>query len=230
MPDDEYYVEPRYDNYSDNWLTSCIVRSVGGEIVLSNNTDLPVNILKHKHICQVRAITQDMQNISNQKQSVPHTSNQILNSSGKDLYKQISLDPQNEMDRALYAKFQELHEKYSSVFDSDLPGYNGAFGPNEAVVNMGLILPPQRKGRLPLYKKDDLDMFQSKFDELESLGVLANPEEAGVHVKYLNPSFLVKKSRGGHRLVTSFGDVGRYAKSQPALMPNMENTLYEIGQ
>ena len=230
LPDDEYYLEPRYDTNSDKWLYPCIVRSVGGEIVLSNKTDLPINIPKHKHICQVRAITQDMHTISNQNQSVVSSPNKILNSSCNDLYKQISIDPQNHMDRGLYSKFEKLHAKYNTIFDSHLPGYNGAFGPNEAVVNMGPTLPPQRKGRLPLYKKDDLDTLQSKFDELESLGVLATPEEAGVHVEYLNPSFLVKKPRGGHRLVTSFGDVGRYAKPQPALMPNMENTLYEIGQ
>ena len=94
------------------------------------------------------------------------------------------------MDRGLNSKFEKLHAKYNTVFDSHLPGYNGAFGPNEAVVNMGPTLPPQRKGRLPLYKKDDLDTLQSKFDELKSLGVLATPEEAGVHVEYLNPSFL----------------------------------------
>ena len=204
--------------------------SVGGEFVSSNKIDLPINIPKHKHICQVRAITQDMHTISNQNQSVVSSPNKILNSSCNDIYKQISIDPQNYMDRGLYSKFEKLHAKYNTVFDSHLPGYNGAFGPNEAVVNMGPTLPPQRKGRLPLYKKDDLDTLQSKFDELESLGVLATPEEAGVHVEYLNPSFLVKKSRGGHRLVTSFGDVGRYAKPQPALMSNMENTLYEIGQ
>jgi hypothetical protein len=36
LPDDEYCLEPRYDVDSDKWLSPCIVRSVGGEIVLVN--------------------------------------------------------------------------------------------------------------------------------------------------------------------------------------------------
>ena len=48
--------------------------------------------------------------------------------------------------------------------------------------------------------------------------------------EYLNPSFLVKKASGGHRLVTAFADVGRYSKPQPSLMPDVDSTLRQIGQ
>ena len=41
---------------------------------------------------------------------------------------------------------------------------------------------------------------------------------------------MVKKKRGGHRLVTSFGEVGRYAKPQPALTSNIDSILYDISQ
>ena len=51
-----------------------------------------------------------------------------------------------------------------------------------------------------------------------------------MNVEYVNPSFLVKKPRGGHRLVTAFTDVGRYAKPQPSLMPNVDGVLRTIRQ
>ena len=95
---------------------------------------------------------------------------------------------------------------------------------------MGPTQPPQRKGRLPLYAKGKLVQLQDKFDELEKVGVFKKPEDLGVNVEYLNPSFLVKKSNGGFRLVTAFADVGRYSKPQPSLMPNVDSTLRNIAQ
>ena len=61
--------------------------------------------------------------------------------------------------------------------------------------------------------------------------MFAKPEDVGVTVEYLNLSFLVKKPNSlKKRLVTSFGEVGRYSKPQPALMPNIDNVLRAIGK
>ena len=116
------------------------------------------------------------------------------------------------------------------MFDPAIKGYNGAAGPFFARVNMGPVEPPQRKGRLPLYARGKLVELQSKFDELEQVGVFAHPEDVGVAVEYLNPSFLVKKPNGGSRLVTAFADVGRYSKPQPSLLPDVDSTLRQIAR
>ena len=47
--------------------------------------------------------------------------------------------------------------------------------------------------------------------------------------EYVNLSFLVKKSSGGHRLVTAFANVGHFCKLQPSLMPDVDATLRTIG-
>ena len=75
--------------------------------------------------------------------------------------------------------------------------YNGAVGPFEGAVNMGPTQPPKRKGHLPLYGRDKLVQLQDKFDELEEAGVFRRPEDVGISVEYVNPSFLVKKPGGG---------------------------------
>ena len=93
---------------------------------------------------------------------------------------------------------------------------------------MGPVEPPQRKGRLPQYPRNKLVDLQNKFDELEKLGVFKRPEDINVAVKYLNTSFLVKKSNGGYQLVAAFADVGRYSKPQPSLIPNVDSTLRQI--
>ena len=81
---------------------------------------------------------------------------------------------------------------------------------------MGPVEPPQQKDRLPQYARGKLVELQEKFDQLEELHVFKRPEDVGVSVEYLNPSFLVKKPSGGSRLVTAFADVGRYSKPQPS--------------
>lgn len=104
-----------------------------------------------------------------------------------------------------------------------------ATGILEAKVNSP-VQPPQRKGRVPKYSNNQLDILQQKFDELENFGVLKRPEDVGITVEYVNPSFLIKKPNGSFRLVTVFADVGRYSKPQPSLMPDIDSTLRQIAK
>ena len=88
---------------------------------------------------------------------------------------------------------------------------------------MGPVEPPQRKGRLPQYAPNKLVDLQNKFDELEKLGVFKRPEDINVSVEYLYPSFLVKKSNGGYRLVTA--SPSRH--SRQTLIPPFSNRSVE---
>ena len=111
------------------------------------------------------------------------------------------------------------------MFDTKIQGYNGSMGPFEATINMGAIHPPPlplRKGRVPQYARNKLLELHRKFDELENQGAFARPESLGITAEYLNPSFLVKKTSGGFRLVTAFAEVGRYSKPQLSLMPDVD--------
>lgn len=127
-------------------------------------------------------------------------------------------------------EFQHILQENDDVFNPTIVGYNGAAGNFTANVNMGPVLPPKRKGRVPQYSRDKLVELQHKFDKLEEQGVFRKPEDIGVTAEYLNPSFLVKKPNGGFRLVTAFADVGRYSKPQPSLMPDVDSTLRTIGK
>ena len=57
------------------------------------------------------------------------------------------------------------------------------------------------RGRVPQCARNKLLELHRKFDELENQGVFARPESLGITAEYLNPSFLVKKTSGGFRLV-----------------------------
>ena len=140
----------------------------------------------------------------------------------------VSPDPDKLLPDATRLKFQQLLQKYDRAFNPDITSYNSAAGPNQATVNMGPVQPPQRKGRVPQYSRNNLVQLQAKFDELEQAQVFRHPEDLGITVEYLNPSFLVKKLSGGHRLMTAFADVAHYSKPQPSLMPDVNTTLRTI--
>ena len=70
----------------------------------------------------------------------------------------------------------------------------------------------QSKLHAPTYGRDNLQLLQDKFDELESQGVFGRPEDYGVVVEHVSPSFLVKKPSGGYRLVTAFTALSGFTK------------------
>ena len=96
---------------------------------------------------------------------------------------------------------------------------------------MGPIEPPQRKGCVPQYSRDQLDLLMlMQIRRARGPGHLPSPQgyKGCLVVEYLNPSFLVKKRNGEFRLVTAFTDVGRYSKPQPSLMPDVDSTLLRL--
>ena len=108
-------------------------------------------------------------------------------------YLKVAIDPDNILQANERRIFEKINHEFSEAFLTQGKVYNGHSGPIKAVVNMGPVQPPQRKGKLPLYGRSRLVELQSRFDELESNGVFAKPEDIGINVEYLNPSFLVNK-------------------------------------
>ncbi|CAG2238456.1 unnamed protein product [Mytilus edulis] len=164
-------------------------------------------IQRNEHFCRVR-LTTTIDNAPEAPDNIRDikTTNYIDSTHTSQFFKQVSVDPDNLLSPDLQTQFNELLRKFSEVFSPNFEGYNGEIGPFEASVNMGPVQPPQRKG------------------------VFRKPEDVGISVEYINPSFLVKKASGGFRLVTAFADVGRYSKPQPSLMPDVDSTLRTIAQ
>ena len=185
-------------------------------------SDEPQTLKKHEHFCQGRPVyVPEKTENSGPPHATPHQSQTCLHSSA------IKLDPDNLLSAESQAQFITLHKQYDNVFNPTFQGYNGASGPIKTVVNMGPVLPPQRKGRLPQDSRDKLVELQDKFDSFEQQGVFARPDDIGITVEYLNPSFLIKKKSGGYRLVTAFSDVGRYSKPEPS---HVDSTSRSIAQ
>ncbi len=226
-------VEPRIDSPTTPWPSPSLVTSVAGKIRILNDTDNPLTIKKNSHIAQ--ACPAYIPDTSPSRQEPQDTLSarplHDIKKPGVPLHSAaIQLDSSNTLPNIVRSHFYQLHKDFDQVFNPTYPGYNGAAGPIEAVVNMGPTLPPQRKGRLPQYAMNKLVELQEKFDSLEAAGVFVKPEDHGIVAEYLNPSFLIQKPSGGTRLVTAFAEVGRYAKPQPSLMPDVDTTLRQIAQ
>ena len=220
-----------YAKYNEQWLHPQIVPVEDGHITLRNSSYDPVLISRHEQIARLRPVTQLPETCSTDAEATSPDLKPVQNSTLKDVpsYKDISIDPDNILSESQRKQFSVLHEEYQEVFDgSSLGCYNGASGPLEVKINMGPTLPPQRKGKMPLYSRGLLQELQQACDQLEGT-VLLKPEDVGVVAEYLSPSFLVT-SKGKKRLVTAFGEVGQYAKPQQALMPDINEALRRIAE
>ena len=226
-------IQPRTDTQTSKhtkpaciWPEPQIVEAVGSKIRLTNTSQEPKSIGRHEHLSQILP-TADVPSPTTAP-SPPIPSGPVKPKSSPPFSSAVSIDSDKLLSDETRLQFQELLQTYDSVFDPDITGYNGAAGPIQATVNIGPVQPPQRKGRVPQYSRNQLIELQAKFDELEQAQVFRRPEDLGITVEYLNPSFLVKKPSGGHRLVTAFADVARYSKPQPSLMPDVDTTLRTI--
>ena len=217
-------VEPHIDSKLD--VTPHITTCLKGNLRFINSSCLPVKIKRNQHIAVVSRIKDPLAESTTclpprtTKSHAPQVNTSC-----------ISINPDAVEDvKPFEQSFRDVHQRFDHVFSPSFPGYNGRAGPLKATVNVSEALPPQRKGRVPQYSRDKLQLLQDHFDELERLGVFRKPEDVGVNVEYVNPSFLVKKSNNAFHLVTSFGEVAKYCKPAPSLMPNVDSTLRLIGQ
>ena len=212
------------DPDADPWPRPTVTSVVDGKLRVLNDTRAPLRLKKNSHVCKVYSVSKP----SSLPESLPSSPapRAPIQKPGPEL---VSIDPHGLLSDSMRSEFASVVADYASVFDPVFPGYNGAVGSIHGVVNIGSVEPPQRKGRLPQYNRQRLTELQSKFDELESLGIFQKPEDLDVHVEHVHPSFLVNKPGGGTRLVTDFTAVGRYCRPQPSLLPDVESTLRTIG-
>ena len=228
--DTTFALEPRTDTSlskcSDHhWPSPALIQSVNGKIKIPNDSDVPITIKKNEHFAQISKVYEPETSIRESVDSKPKIHLESNTNQHKILVNVDKIIPDS-----IAEKFMMVNEKYKQVFKSSFNGYNGNAGSIAVKVNMGSVEPPQRKGKLPQYSRNKLEELQQKFDELENMGVFAKPEDVGVTVEYLNPSFLVSKSDKSKRLVTAFTEVGKYTKPQPSLLPDVDSTLREIGK
>lgn len=219
-------VEPRIDTktFADyQWPTPQVATIIAGEMSLINDSPDPILVYRNEHLCQVRLTTE----VVPFTDSSPSTAKITPPSKMKPYSAGIILDDQ--LNREQQQEFANIHSEFDDVFQPVIGRYNDFNGRVRARVNIGDTKPPPKKLHAPNYGRSNMEELQDKFDELESQGVFVRPEDVGVAVEYVSPSFLVNKSDGvGKRLVTAFTSIGEYSKTLPISMPTVDDVLRTI--
>ena len=202
---------------SFQWPAVQTIQTIDNEIRLVNTTASPIYIPKNEQICQVRAThivdkivdkNLALNNDFRSKKSVIAPSDLLPPFS-----RHVVIDPNDQLSNEWKEKFVVLNKQFDSVFEPVIGRYNDKSGRLRAHINFGPVLPPSLKLHAPCYGRDNLQILQDKFDELETQGVFARPEDMGVVVQAVSASFLVRKSSGdGYRLVTAFTSLSEYIK------------------
>ena len=238
-------VEPRQDNshynsLSRQWPMPKVYDISDGNLRLTNSSNDPIIVKKNQHICNIQLQVREsevsksmsdaaaIQLISNNVKPQPVST--TLPAKKVTLYSgPVKLNPDKVLSTDESSKFATLLEEYDEIFNPVVTQYNQKSGKCYVEVNMGPIPPPQHKGKVPFYGRNNLIALQDKFDELVKKGVLKRPQDIGVTVENLNTSFLVKKKDTEEmRFVTDFASIKDYCRPTPTLMPDCDSTLREI--
>ena len=161
--DEDFAVEPRSNTFvlpnGSMWPLPDMFTSVAGKIRISNLTNQPQTLKRHEHFCQVHAVSipTEADVCTTQSTSCVKSANMLAFHSDS-----IHLDPDHVFPHDMLTKFKTLSHQYDDVFNQAITGYNGASGPFRAVVNMGPVQPPRRKGRISQYSRDKLVDLQHK--------------------------------------------------------------------
>ena len=237
-------IEPRWDSHcnkiaskiSQLWPTPQIIDINKGTVHITNESSEPVIVKRLEHIGQIQPLMKEDSSSTHLKESAVMKPNPPVNVLNRPIIKtsdysaSVEVNPHKTLSAADESKFKQLLKTYDQVFSPVTGTYNGKFGECFVEINMGNNLPPQRKGRVPFYGRDNLEMLQQKFDDLEKMGVFSRPQDIGVSVENTNPSFLVNKPHSSDkRLVTDFASISEYCRPTPSKLPSVDETLRIIG-
>ena len=216
-------LEPRCESDESSWIGCRFLRPEEGFISIENLSENPILVKRHSQICQIR----HTQLVSpNEIVSSPPTFATLPDPPITQV--KVIVDPAGNLSPKQQTMIISTNDKYKEVFSASIGCYNGKSGTFLHKVNMSSSLPPQRRGRIPMYSRNNLELLQMKFDELYKQGVFVKPEDAGITAEYVSPSFLISKPSGGHRLVTAFTEIGQYAKPQPSVLPKVDDIIRHL--
>ena len=229
LPEGRYAVqlhnECKQASTAQHWLHPSVIEVVNNKLTVTNKSNLPQEVQSRDCIGQAFPLV-DPERLD------PLQDKDIVQRSQADpTWKDISIDPHSLLPKPVVADFRKANEEFQVVFHPDLPKYNQYYGTVEAVINVPRALPPSiRLKEVPWYPRSKLVELQEKFDELEQKGAIVRPQDAGINLEVLSPSFLVAKKppSNGHRLVTSFGVLANHVRNPPTPITSTDQVLKRL--
>ena len=227
-------ITPRSD--TAYWLKPSIVEPSSNRIYLINSSPSNVFIQRSDHLADIRS-TQ----VYEAKSPKALLCNQDDSFQYKDFAKSrtpdfsqldsIQVDPDKVLTPDERQIFHKLHQRFAKLFTKQPGRYNGQFGFIENRLQFSAPPPPNSRTHIPNYTPSMNAIMAEKMDQLESWGVLLEPEKAGVQVEFVSPSMLVPKpDKGEFRLVTDFSALNGYLKRVPNTSSTIAQTKARIAK
>ena len=141
---------------------------------------------------------------------------------GKSYTSQVVIDPDNQLSQIWKTKFKNVCEEFIDVINPNPGRYNTFYGDVDCSIDFCSTPPPSVKARLPNYSLDKLKIMAELMDKMETMGVLAKPEDAGVVPTFVVPSLLVPKPDGDWRVVSDFTPLNIHIRKFETVSPGIE--------
>ena len=236
-PNGIFFVEPKQSKLI---LHPTVVQASDHQIEIENNSPNLVKVKKNEQVAQVRLSTLNTLPDTEFKPEENHAAHHHLPSQHIQPHSP-NTNPSNtvssevnfyDMNKAEKSPFLSTLSNYSEVFQSDLPGYNGHFGPVFASIDFGSrARPPPHKTRIPSYGSHGQNLFNQKAISMMKKGVLVDPYKLGVQPALVLDSWVIKKAAFAHlpweqleekhvRLVTGFDPLNKFLKQIPPKASN----------
>ena len=180
-PDAFVMIEPNLDQ-TPPFFKSCITKLSNSEFEVENSLDKAVTVKKNCQAIRMYKTIPPVTKIKSLPTSPPKTSSVL----------EIFISPEASEDTK--SKLINIASNYQTVFDGTLPGYNGAFGTMYADFNFASrARPSAQKLRSPAYGSNQELLFNEKCQQLQSQGVLIDPQEHNIKPSLTHNSWVVRK-------------------------------------
>ena len=143
----------------------------------------------------------------------------------------IKLDPDDQLSQGWKEKFQNVCSEFKDIFNPNPGRYNGFYGDIDCSLNFASVPPPSVRARIPSYPHDKLQLMGKLMDDMEQMGVLQTPEEAGVVPVFVVPSMLHPKAEPNQwRVVSDFTPLNIHLKKLPTVSPTINEAKQKLAK
>ena len=219
---DRLYFTPRRESTTTS-PPSQICKVTEGHINLVNNTDDPILIKKNSHFGDIFSdipVTSPLPMKKSPSSPPPPTSPTTPKMSYTD---EIKLDPDNMIPPLWRSHFSDMMLQFSDIIDPNPGMYNNYFGNVDCSLNFIKEPPASIKARLPSYSHEKLVEMANMMDQMETMGVLAKPEDVGIIPRNVHTSYLVPKTDGRYRFVTDFTNLLPFIGKLEVVTPSISH-------
>ena len=234
-------VEPRRGNVLQ-WPPQQVVKVVDGTVKIANTGENPIFINKNSDLAQVRLMSTKQKTNKDYLSTTPESLKKMLQEEEdiQESLAMIKIDPQSQLSSDQKTKIKQAIESHKEVFDGNLTGgYNSHSGKFVADFNFAdNTRPPGSKGYFPSYSHKEELIIQAIADKYEDMGVLVDPQEAGISVQHTSPLLLVVKPSAlakpeddrtvrDYRLVAAMNQLNDFIKATP-IKRNTPDHLFQV--